>query len=266
MSATIEADRRRVHVEHCMGTVFTIDVRDESFRENQLWAQVVVEASRWLHHVDDVFSTYRHDSDISRINRGVLALPDAHPDVATVLARCAQLQRATGGYFSSLHDGVIDPTGLVKGWAVERVSQLLRSHGSRHHAVNGGGDVQLAGEASPGRPWRIGVVSPGEPHRVLTTVSGRNFAVATSGTSERGLHIRNPLTGRPATALRSATVVGPSLTDADCYATAAIAMGEDAPRWLESLPGHEGLLVRSDGSQYATAGFARDRDAAASLI
>lgn len=233
---------RSVHVEHCMGTAFTIDVRDPGE-----WSVAFDTVVAWLHDADATFSTYRDDSDISRIRTGALCVANAHPDVAEVLDRCARAQASTGGFFTPMPGGRLDPTGLVKGWAVERASSLLRAHGSANHAVNGGGDVQLAGEAAPGRPWTIGISDPRDRTGVLSAVSGRDLAVATSGTGERGRHVVNPFTGRPATGLASITVVGPRLTEVDTYATAGFAMGESALGWVESLDGYDALLVTDDG-------------------
>jgi thiamine biosynthesis lipoprotein len=255
MTATVPADAppRTVHVEHCMGTVFTIDVRDTGD-----WAGPIDDVVAWLHHVDDVFSTYKSDSAISRINRGELRLEDADPDVVPVLELCTEVQRETLGYFTALPMGRIDPTGLVKGWAIERASTLLRKAGSGNHAVNGGGDMQLAGESAPGRPWRVGIADPTDRSRVVTVVSGRDLAVATSGTAERGLHIVNPFTGSAAAAyFRSATVVGPSLTRADAYATAAFVMGAQAPRWADTVQGYETLLIAADGTAAASSDWRR---------
>jgi thiamine biosynthesis lipoprotein len=248
---------RRVHVDHCMGTVFTFDVRDPAFGDDRMWESAIAEATRLLHRVDEVFSTYRPASDINRINRGELSGEAADPLVAEVLDRCVQMQRRTDGYFSPLWSGRLDPTGLVKGWAVERVSALLREQGSANHAVNGGGDVQLAGEAAPGRPWRIGIADPTAAGRTVATVTGRDFAVATSGTAERGLHIRDPFTGAYADDVASVTVVGRSLTEADCYATAAFARGRNGLEWLASVGGYAGLVVSLDGTTTATADLAR---------
>jgi thiamine biosynthesis lipoprotein len=236
---------RTVHVEHCMGTVFSIDVRDAGE-----WSDAIADVVAWLHHVDAVFSTYRPDSDVSRLRRGELRVPDADPSVAAVLELCAQVQAQTHGYFTALPDGRIDPTGLVKGWAVEEASRLLRRHGSANHAVNGGGDVQLAGEVEPGRPWTVGITDPRNRTRVLTTVAGRDFAVASSGVGERGLHVLDPFTGAPARGTAGTTVVGPSLTFADAYATAALVMGPDAVRWIDTeVPEHAVLVVDADGSE-----------------
>jgi thiamine biosynthesis lipoprotein len=239
---------RVVHVEHCMGTVFSIDIRDPGPWRDAIDAVVV-----WLHRVDELFSTYRPDSEISRRRRGEPSRPD--PLVTEVLDRCAALRAETGGYFSEYWAGELDPTGLVKGWAVERASALLRAHGSADHAVNGGGDVQLAGEAAPGQPWRVGVSDPADRTRVLTVVRGRDLAVATSGTAERGTHIVDPVTGTAADELAAVTVVGRELSQVDAYATAAFAMGASALDWLEALPDHEGLVVSRTGAAHATSGF-----------
>ena len=241
------------HVEHCMGTAFTIDIRDPGE-----WSDAVAEVVRWLHEVDATFSTYRPDSDISRIRRGELDVADANGMVAEVLNLSARLQRETGGFFSALIRGSIDPTGVVKGWSIERASELLCQAGAANHAVNGGGDMQLAGEAAPGRAWTVGVADPRDRSRVLTVVEGRDRAVATSGVSERGRHIEDPFTGRPAASgLMSVTVTGPQLTEVDAYATAAFVMGPPAIDWLTQLDdGYDALLVDADGSRRATPGWA----------
>jgi thiamine biosynthesis lipoprotein len=225
-----------------MGTVFTIDIRDAGE-----WDGPVAEVVAWLHQVDAVFSTYRPASDISRIRRGELTVANADPLVAEVVERCLDVQHETDGFFTARPDGGLDPTGLVKGWAVERASHLLRDRGSLHHAVNGGGDIQAAGGLAPGQPWRIGVTDPHDKIRALATVSGADLAVATSGTAERGAHIVNPYTGQPAVALASVTVIGASLTAADCFATAAVAMGAHAIKWLQALPDYDAIVVGADG-------------------
>ncbi|SFW78961.1 FAD:protein FMN transferase [Amycolatopsis australiensis] len=233
---------RTVHVEHCMGTVFTIDVRDPGD-----WAAPIAEAVAWLHRADALFSTFSPGSDLSRYRDGTLRLADADPLVAEVLALCDGYEAETGGYFTARWRGAPDPTGLVKGWAIERAAALLRGHGSPNHAINGGGDVWLAGEAAPGRPWRVGVTDPADPHRILTTVTGRDIAVATSGTAERGTHIIDPLTGAPARDLAAVTVTGPSLTRADVYATAGVAMGHGVAEWAVPVPGHRIFVVTAGG-------------------
>ncbi len=248
---TIEADRAGLrHVEHCMGTVFSIDIRDAG-----QWDEAVREVVAMLHRVDAVFSTYRSESDLSRHRDGLLPLADADPELAAMFALCAELTRETGGYFTARWRAGLDPTGAVKGWAIERASLILRSWGSRNHAVNGGGDLQLLGEAELGRPWQVGIADPRDAARVLAVVAGRDLAIATSGTAERGQHIVDPYTGRPPVGLAAVTVVGPSLTRVDAYATAAFAMAGRALSWLEALPGYEGLAVSDAGEVRTTSAF-----------
>jgi len=239
-----------LRVEHCMGTVFTIDIRDRG-----RWDDAVGEAVAWLHRVDAVFSTYRDDSDISRIRRGELAVDDADGHVAEVLDLCRAIETETDGYFTAHWEGEVDPTGLVKGWAIEQASAILRAHGSHNHAVNGGGDVQLAGESGPGEPWQVGISNPFDRAGVLTVVAGRDFAVATSGVVERGPHIINPMTAAPAGELASVTVVGGSLTRVDAYATAAFAMGRLGFGWLEARSDCDALVVAADGAVSFTTDF-----------
>lgn len=251
---TTATSARTVHVEHCMGTAFTIDVRDPGD-----WADAIADVVSWLHRVDTVFSTYHADSDISRLQRGELRLEDADSEVGRVLDLCAQVQVRTGGAFTAMPNGRLDPTGLVKGWAVERASLLLCEHGAMNHGVNGGGDMQLAGEAGPGRPWAVGIGDPGDRSKVASTVTGRNFAVATSGVAERGEHILDPFTSRPAVELASATVVGPSLTFADAYATAAFVLGRQAIRWIDHVDGYETLLIDTNGEISISGGWRTER-------
>src|SRR5579864_2439094 len=236
------------HAEHVMGTVVSFDVPD--------WAgQVLDRAVQWLHWVDATFSPYRDDSDVSRFGRGSLALADCAPELAEVLAACAEVSALSGGYFTTRPGGRFDPSGYVKGWAIERAAAMLTAAGSAEHSVNGGGDVQCVGDHGPGQPWRVGITDPLRPGSLALVVTGHDFAVATSGVAERGPHIINPHTGQPATALASVTVVGTRLAAVDAYATAAFAMGPQARDWVESLDGYEALAIAPDGAAWQTTGF-----------
>jgi FAD:protein FMN transferase len=244
-----------VQVEHVMGTVVSFDVRvdDERFRTPM---QVAVEtAVAWLHRVDEVFSTYRADSQISKLGNGELRLSECDGDVTEVLDLCAEVGRETNGYFSSMYAGRLDPSGVVKGWAIQRASELLGAAGSTRHCVNGGGDLQAVGEPTPGAGWQIGIAHPLYRESYASVVTVRDGAVATSGTAERGAHVIDPFTGKPVTALASVTVVGTDLIRTDAYATAALAMGGQARDWLERRPGFEGFAVVADGSGWWTSGY-----------
>ncbi len=243
-----------------MGTVFSIEIRDAEgvAAAGHDVAAVVGEVTGWLHWVDSTFSTYDADSEIRRLERGELAYADAHPDVRSIIAEALRLAAVTGGYFSVELDGRLDPSGLVKGWAIERASDLLLARGSRRHCVNGGGDVQCRSDPD-GPPWRVGVADPLRAGEILTVVTGHELAVATSGTAERGAHILDPHTGAPADALAGLTVVGAGITLTDAYATAGFAMGDKARPWIESLEGYEAFAVLPDGRRWQTAGFERYR-------
>ncbi|MEU3463511.1 FAD:protein FMN transferase [Streptomyces sp. NPDC006733] len=244
--------RRLRHVEHVMGTVVSFDVRGDAGPRTRA---ALAAATAWLHHVDEEFSPYRPGSQISRLARGDLAPGGCSPQVREVLRLCADAERRSGGWFSARYAGGIDPTGLVKGWAVERAAAMLHSAGAPAVCVNGGGDVQLHGG-----PWRVGVADPLRPGAVATVVEARHtLAVATSGPAERGCHILDPHTGAPpADPLASVTVVARTLTEADAWATAACAMGAERARgWLAALPGAEAFAVTPAGATWKTAGFAR---------
>lgn len=249
--------RPLVHVEHVMGTVVSFDVRFDDEAQRQPMHAAVADAVSWLHRVDDVFSTYRDDSQISRLGRGELRLTDCDGDVAEVLELCAQIGRESDGYFSSTYGGKLDPTGLVKGWAIQRASERLSAAGSVHHLVNGGGDIQAVGGSAPGVSWQVGIAHPLEPRAVASVVQITDGAVATSGIAERGAHVVDPFTGQPAVTLASVTVVGRDLIRSDAYATAAIAMGGQARRWLENCVGYEAFAVGANGLGWWTPGYAR---------
>lgn len=246
MSAVAAARR----VEKCMGTVFSIDLRGPAIDPEE-----VEDVVRWLHWVDATFSPYQPDSQISRLGRGQLTVADCAPEVGDILDRCEQLRRDTDGYFSAYADGALDPSGLVKGWAIEQASDRLRRAGSTSHSINGGGDVQCAGEAAPGQPWRVGIAHPLRSGDLAAVVVGTDMAVATSGTAERGAHVIDPHTSRPPKALASLTLVGGHLTEVDAYATAAFAMGPTTRDWVEQTPGIEGFGVTVDGATWSTAGL-----------
>ncbi|GJF22795.1 FAD:protein FMN transferase [Streptomyces sp. HO565] len=245
-------------VVETMGTVFSFDVRGG---EPAAVRAALDEAVAGLRRVDEVFSTYREDSQVSRLACGELTVAQCAPEVAEVLELAAEAERVSGGWFSPSYRGRLDPTGIVKGWAVERAARLVAGAGASGVSVNGGGDVQMLGTPGAGRPWRVGVADPLRPRGLAAVVSAagaRELAVATSGTAERGAHIVDPRTGRSAvTDLVAVTVVAPRLTWADCWATAAFAMGSrEGLRWLESLDGVEGLLMTAGDEVRCTRGLA----------
>ncbi|MGD0701707.1 MAG: FAD:protein FMN transferase [Trebonia sp.] len=241
------------HAEPVMGTVVSFDVPATAAVDGSL-----DDALRWLHWVDRVFSPYRPDSDVSLLAAAEITVDGCADEVAEVITACAALRAFSGGYFSAAAGGVFDPSGYVKGWAVERCAEILSRAGSASHLVNGGGDVQCGGgRPGSGEPWRVGIADPVRRGRLALVVEAADSAVATSGTAERGAHVIEPFSGRPAAGLASLTVVGRSLALADAFATAAFAMGPALARdWTESLDGYEAYAITPDGGTWQTAGFA----------
>lgn len=224
-----------------MGTVFSF-----AFNEPAT-AGVLRDVEAELDRIDRVFSTYRADSEISRIARGELRLDAAGAQVRAIGQLCALAHDITGGCFDAYYAGPFDPTGLVKGWAVARASAMLTEAGATRHLVNGGGDV-LAVADPAGEPWRIGIA---DGAGIRATLTAHNVAVATSGNTERPGEIVDPASGRPAMTLRSVSVVGPDIVLADAIATALVAGGVTRPSWLAALPGYRALVTTADPARTA---------------
>jgi FAD:protein FMN transferase len=238
-------------VEHIMGMPIVVDVRDV---DDPAALEAIFD---WFRFVDRTFSTYIDDSEINRLNRGELALADAHADVQEVLGRCEELRVETNGYFDvrAEREDYIDPSGLVKGWSVDRAAAIAAELGFRNYAINAGGDMRLLGGALPAREWRVGIQHPTSKGHVAAVVAGDDLAVATSGAYSRGEHVFDPHTHRPPTGVLSVTITGRELATSDAYATAAFAMGERGPSWTARLRGYEALTLLADGRMLSTPRF-----------
>lgn len=234
------------YVEHVMGMPVSLALRGrhtDDARAVGAWA----EAMDVLREVDRVFSTYRPDSFVSRLGRGEIAVADCPPEVAEVLALGERARQESDGAFDVRRGGALDPSGVVKGWAVERAARPLRALPETDVCLSAGGDMvcHVAGPDSP--DWLIGIENPHDPTRLLATVPVRNGAVATSGLAHRGGHVVDARTGVVPADVASVTVVHSDLTWADIDATAAFALGVDAARWLRTRPRRTGLVVWADG-------------------
>jgi FAD:protein FMN transferase len=247
-----------------MGTVISVAAPGDT--DPELFGAAAEAAFARLRHADEVFSPFTEDSPVSRIRDGRLPLADlgTHPDgaeIREILAVCAALKTQSGGAFDAWAVGdppAFDPCGAVKGWAAERASAVLAAHGLTSHTLGAGGDVRVRGGTEDG-PWRVGITDPHRPGRVLAVAELSDGAVATSGTAERGVHIWDPRARRPASHLVQVSVVGPSLTWADGYATAAMALGSQAYGWLTGLArrtGYQALTVDHETGVWWTAGMA----------
>lgn len=206
---------------------------------------------------DQRFSTYRDDSEVAAFNRGELSVETVSREFVYVLAIAERARVASGGYFDIRRpDGRIDPSGVVKGWAILRVARRLEAEGAASGYVDAGGDVQVWGSASGGGPWRVGIRNPFDPSQIVKTIVPGRRGVATSGSYARGNHIYDPLhPGRVLDEMVSLTVVAADVLEADLLATAGFAMGREGLDFLCRLPDVEAYGIDRDGVATFTQGF-----------
>lgn len=236
------------HVEHVMGTAVSFDVLLPSTGTDREAA--LAAACRVLHQADEVFSLWKPDSVVNRLRRGEITEAQCPEVVSEVVECCRRARDLSGGWFDPWSaPGGFDPTGLVKGWALQRAESALRRHGACAAMVNGGGDIACFGGPHPAQRWTVGIRHPLHDTKLVRVLELTDCAVATSGTYERGAHIFAPGTGAPVTAsLASATVVGPDLAMADALATGLFAAGEDGIDAVVAA-GYGAFVVRPDGSR-----------------
>ena len=247
-----------------MGTVVSFSSREdtttdpgEAQAERARIDAGIERAQAKLRWVDDVFSTWKPESPISRLRRGEIKLEEAPPEVADVLELCRRAREASDGWFDPwAMPGGVDPTGLVKGWAAERALDELKLAGAPAAMINAGGDIAVYGRPAPGQSWRIAIENPLALDRILLTadLAGAG-AVATSGSYYRGAHMVDPRSGSPTTAPLSATVIGHDLAFADALATGLYVSGGKMLERLSLLTGYHGFIVDGHGNIHASRGF-----------
>ena len=228
-----------------MGTTASVHVNDNIMDET--FDDVVQEIRTELERLEQMFSVYRADSEISRINRQELHVLDASREVIDVLDACTWLEQASQGCFTirpSDRPLQINPTGFVKGWSAEYVSRLFIERGLQHWYLGIGGDYVLHGGLNNDIPWNIGITDPRDPEMLVAEISVDTGAIATSGTAERGQHLWDAQGNEVQSPFRSVTVTGPSLTWADAFATTVFVMGESGLTWMTQFDSYEVLPVR----------------------
>lgn len=239
-------------VEHVMGMPISLAMRGRyaaTPEADRAWQSVINQ----LREVDQIFSTYREDSVINRLDRGELAPEQCPAEVAEVLQLGREAEQLSAGAFSIMLPSAsgrrrLDPSGVVKGWGLQRASQFLAPLDDTDYCLSGGGDI-ICRTADLSRPeWRIGIEHPHNPKALIAVVPIRSGAIATSGTAHRGAHLIDPRTGRAPSGIASVSVIEASLTGADIDATAAYVHGRDAVRWLQDRPIRSALIVWADGT------------------
>ncbi|MGH9087615.1 MAG: FAD:protein FMN transferase [Acidimicrobiales bacterium] len=243
-----------VHAEEVMGTVVSFRVVRGPVPVPAAQA-AVADACRALHEVDRVFSTWHPGSPLSRFRRGESTWEELPDEVAAIAEECAAAKTSTDGWFDAgALPGGFDPTGLVKGWAVERAVDMVAASGAPGGIVNAGGDLAVWGEPAPGERWNVAMRHPAHPDAAAGIVRV-TAAIATSGEYERGAHLWDPFAARHACRVASATVTGPRLVTADALATALAVAGSPGLAFVARTESYEGFVVEPDGTGRATPGF-----------
>jgi thiamine biosynthesis lipoprotein len=159
----------------------------------------------------------------------------------------------------------IDLGGIAKGWAVDRGIELLRAAGVERAFVTAGGDTRIIGDRF-GQPWMVGIRDPRVEDKVVVRVPLVDAALSTSGDYERFFeadgvryhHILSPTTGRPASAVRSATVIGPTATRTDGLSKTIFVLGiERGMQVLDRAGDVDVIAIDKDGKVYYSKGLAR---------
>lgn len=260
---------RRAWTAEVMGTTASIHVIGAA-SASRTAADAAASTVAMLRELEAIFSTYRADSELSRLRRGELTFADADPRLTEVADACRRLEGATGGRFSAFWREGFDPTGYVKGWATERAATahlepLLAVAGVTAVGINVGGDLRVWTAPGARWSWSVGIADPARQGAVLATLRVRNGAVATSGTAERGAHLVDPRSGVPVSTAVSATVVADELTTADVWATALAVAGDEDAGWLWDAPLRSAMTVTAVGVRRWVAGVGIETVAATSV-
>lgn len=229
--------------EPVMGTVASLTVKGA--RTVAVDTAIAAALAR-LRDDERVFSTYRGDSDVSRLRDEGLELCELDARVAEVAERCRDLRLASGGRFDAHWQGWFDPTGYVKGWSVDAAAaafdELLADGVVEAVGLNVGGDMRLRTAPGSEHAWTVGIAHPVHAGVLLATVEIVDGAVATSGTAERGAHLVDPRTGERRAGPVSATVLADDLATADAWATVAAIAGVDDFAWMPAAPVASGVV------------------------
>lgn len=238
-----------------MGTPITIEIPDKEASQ-----ELFDEVFSYFIYVDNTFSTYKDTSEVTALNQGRIKKEDTSDDMKLVLNLSEETKRLTNGYFDIVTlQGIYDPSGLVKGWAIFNASQILKSHKVNNFYVEAGGDIQVSGKNTEGKIWAIGIQNPFTREKgIVKKVYLHDKGIATSGSYIRGQHIYNPVDKKDSIEdILSLTVIGPNIYEADRFATAAFSMGSKGIHFIESLADFEGYSIDTKGVATMTTGFSK---------
>ncbi len=232
----------------------TVEIADASATKN-----AIEKVFSYFKYIDEKFSVYKSTSEITKINKGGLKKSEYSDDMNTVFALCEKTKKETDDYFDIITlNGMLDPSGVVKGWSIYNASDILSKDGFKNFYINAGGDIQVHGKNAKDEFWSVGIKNPFNQKEIVKTLYLQNAGVATSGTYIRGQHIYNPKNkDQLITDIVSITIVGPNVYEADRFATSAFAMGRKGITFIEKLPGFEGYMIDKNGMATITSGLGK---------
>lgn len=233
-----------------MGMPVIIEIVDSNATQ-----EIFEEIFNYLISVDEKFSPYKKKSEVSLYNEGKITKKDLSTEIKEVLELSEKTKNDTDGFFDITYNGKINPSGLVKGWAIYNASLILRKNGFKNFYVEIAGDIEIAGLNSENKKWSIGIRNPFKKEENIKILYLSNVGIATSGNYERGKHIYNPIKKMEADEIASLTVIGPNIYEADRFATACFAMGKKGIYFIENLSGFEGYMINNNGIAIFTSEF-----------
>ena len=237
--------------ENIMDMPISLEIVDVDAQESD-----IQDIFTFFHQIDEQFSPFKSTSEVSRLNDGTLGKKEMSQDMQDVLELCEKTKLETNGFFNIQHGDMYDPSGLVKGWAIQQAAELLHEKGFHHFFVDAGGDIQVSGKNAEGSSWRVGIRNPFNHQQNIKILELDGKGIATSGTYSRGQHIYNPFSpDKDLEKIVSISVIGPNVYEADRFATAAFAMQDNGIYFIESLPGFEAYAIDRNGIATATSAF-----------
>ena len=242
----------KTYVLKRMNMPFTIAFVRDSFDETliDVLNQIVNEINKYLQNVEEKFSPFLSESLVSRHTDLGEELQDDFFDIEyqEVYSRSIIAKKETHGLFDPFFDGKYNPTGFVKGWAIENafmkyIKPLIDNNILEAGAINGAGDMQVGTRLDSNFSWKIGIENPENKEKIIAKYSIKNGAVATSGLSKKGQHIKSDNDINHV----QVTVVGTYLSEVDVLATAGVVANENI--WSEIIKNKQltGILLTKDG-------------------
>lgn len=223
----------------------------------QVEEKVFDQVFNYFRSVDKKFSPFKKNSEVSLINQQKITKSDYTKEMTEIIKLAEKTKSETLGYFDCFNQATakFDPSGIVKGWAINNAAKILKKQGITNFFIEAGGDIQVSGKNKSGQNWQIGIRNPFNTSQIVKILNINSGGVATSGNYERGNHIYNPTGQKSSDDIVSLTVIGGNIYDADRLATAAFAMGKSGVWFIDSLAGFEAYSISKSGVATSTRGF-----------